>query len=205
MLIPQFRQFASLLPELKDSELGLYERHYELLRQWNEKMNLVSRKSIDAAFANHYADSVQIAAFAYSHIKNLPVFDLGTGAGFPGLIFAIRYPETRITLFEKSLKKQTFLSAVVSSLELSNVEIMGGFPDERFKAFFFARAVFPREELFQFFLKRALPGSLLVANLGGSAEVGTFPKRLEKRAEKKYALPGDAGERRMELFSLCST
>lgn len=201
----KFKALAGEIPPVRKEEVALYEKHYALLRKWNEQINLVSRKSIETAFAAHYIDSLFISDFAFPHIKEDPVFDVGTGAGFPGLLFAIRYPQTRITLFEKSLKKQSFLLAAVSGLELPNVQVMGGFPEEKLRGFFFARAVFPREDLFKFFRTRALPGSRFVANVGGKAELTPPPKAFQKKAYSRYSLPEEAGDRQVELFSLCST
>lgn len=201
-LLPKFKECAGLLPAIRPEEAELYERHFVLLQKWNEQINLISRKSVEKAFANHYADSIQITDFGNAHTGELPIFDLGTGAGFPGIIFGIRYPEKRITLLEKSLKKQTFLSAAIGALELHNVSQLGPFPDEKLKGFFFARAVHPPKDLFQFFLKRALPGSRFVLNVGGEAEVPLPPKRISLREERKYTLPEDAGNRRVLLFSL---
>jgi 16S rRNA (guanine527-N7)-methyltransferase len=128
------------------------------------------------------------------------VHDLGSGAGFPGIIFAIRYPERRVVLYEKLLKKQSFLSAVVTQLGLRNVTLQGAMPEEPFQGLFLARAVFPRPDLFKFLRKRLRPGSQLIVNSGGSTEVEAAPAGFLLEKKEVYTLPEDAGPRRVESF-----
>jgi 16S rRNA (guanine527-N7)-methyltransferase len=167
-------------------------------------MSLVSPKSLEEAFACHYSDSIQIAQFAQTQRNHRPVFDLGTGAGFPGLIFAIRYPQQPITLFEKSLKKQTFLTAVVAQLGLGNVQLAGALPERRLSGLFLARAVLPRDDLFRLMRKRMVSGSVLITNLGGRNPVPSIPKYFEKLAEVRYTLPESRGDRCAEALRLLS-
>ena len=129
-----------------------------------------------------------------------PVFDLGTGAGFPGIVYAIRNPKAKVTLFERSLKKQTFLSAALASLNLSNVNLMGDMVPEKRTGLFLARAVLPPSELFKFMAKRMTSGSTLIVNVGGNSEPLLVPKEYIKTSELRYELPLDCGPRRVESF-----
>jgi len=187
------------LPEVSAREIELYERHFAVLQQWNQNIGLVSRKSIDLSFAIHYVDSLFIASTAAKYVKD-DVMDLGCGAGFPGMIFAIRYPEIPVVLYEKSLKKQSFLTAALAALDLPNVEIRGAFPEEKVSGLLLARAVLPPPELFLFARKRLYPGSILVANRGGLAPEIETPKEFVKHEELVYSLPLDQGNRRVEVF-----
>ena len=196
---PLFKTFAATLPTIAEREIALYQRHFELLQDWNQHIGLVSRKSIDQAFHIHYADSIWISECAFPFVKG-EVFDVGTGAGFPGLIFAIRYPDVKVTLFEKLLKKQSFLTAVLSQLDLPNVTLKGVLPDGRLKGLVLARAVFPRDKLFPLFSRQLEAGSILVANQGGKAEVEPVAKGFHKLLEKTYTLPLDHGNRRVEIL-----
>jgi len=170
-----------------------------MLRQWNEQINLVSRKSIDQSFGPHYADSLFICDFAGQYLKD-DVHDIGTGAGFPGVIFAARYPEASVTLYEKSLKKQTFLAAVLTQLALPKLQLAGAVPEQRLSGLILARAVFPREELFAFMRAHLTPESILITNLGGRAEASSPPKDFSKIGEKQYRLPLQYGERKVEAL-----
>lgn len=86
-------------------------RHYQtLLVKWQEKINLVSPTTIKDSWARHFEDSLQLLPLLPQGAKTL--YDLGTGAGFPGLVLAISCPNINVTLIESDAKKCAFLSAV---------------------------------------------------------------------------------------------
>ncbi len=163
------------------------------------KMGLVSRKSLEKSFAIHYADSLFIADLASTYSKGV-VHDLGTGAGFPGIIFGIRYPEKKVHLHEKMQKKQTYLTDALARLALPNLSLHGAFPDRAESGLVLARAVMPRPELFAFLETRMWPESILITNLGGSSEDSAVPKGFLKLDEKQYKLPLDSGFRKLEII-----
>jgi 16S rRNA (guanine527-N7)-methyltransferase len=200
----QFKSFQGSLPALTASEVEKYEEYFSVLRSWNEKMALVSKKSIDLSFANHFCDSLFISGFGKKFLQGNQVYDLGSGAGFPGLVFAIRNPEIHIRLYEKLLKKQTFLGAVVGQLKLENVEVTGSMPEEKHGGLILARAVMPPPELFQFLSTRMSEGAVLIVNIGSQAEEPTPPKRFKKLEEVRYTLPLDCGSRRAIAYQFVS-
>jgi 16S rRNA (guanine527-N7)-methyltransferase len=204
LLADKFKKFAASLPKVTDREVSLYAAHFEILKKWNEMMGLVSRKSIGQSFENHYADSLIISDFAATHCPSQEVFDLGSGAGFPGIIFAIRYPDRHITLFEKMLKKQSFLAAAITQLDIKNITLSGAMPEEKRTGLFLGRAVMPRDEFFPFLEKRMTSGSMIVSNLGGSALPFPPSQKFKLIAEKKYTLPENAGDRRIEIHQFVS-
>lgn len=196
--------FASpLLPYTSDRERALLQRHFELLESWNERMSLVSPKSLETAMGTHYADSLHTADFAKGQGK-APFFDLGTGAGFPGLVFAIRFPEEPIVLFEKSQKKQAFLMTAVQQLGLANVSLGGVLERGRYYGTFLARAVHPPQELMLFYDRFLELGSRFVLNLGGAAETPFTPENFRVLGESRYELPEDRGARRLLMLQLVS-
>ena len=199
-LAKDLAEFQEFLPPLSREEESKLEGHFQLLQQWNEMINLVSRKSIGTAFAYHYADSLHMVHAVAKYLEGLEVFDIGSGGGFPGIIFSIHYPQTRITLFEKSLKKQTFLAAVVSGLNLTNVTLEQGIPPKLAKGFYFCRAVFPREEIFHKLGRVFEVGALLAVASGASNPKDFSSKAFAKCDEFKYSLPADAGDRKLEIF-----
>lgn len=99
---------------------GRLKRHVEELGRWNKAINLVSASTLPDAWERHVADSAQLVPLAPAN-PGLWV-DLGSGAGFPGLVVAIilaeTSPETRVTLVESDQRKATFLREVVRTLGL---------------------------------------------------------------------------------------
>ena len=194
-----------MLPHLRADEVEAYDRHFALLRDWNQRMNLVSRKSIETSFEYHYADCLHTVDFASQYIGNRQVVDVGSGAGFPGVIFAIRFPSQRIRLFEKIGKKRLFLAEAVTRLELKNVEMAPTLDGQGANVFMFARAVFPPDELFRFARRSLARGSRFVLNRAGEqAKRPTTPKGFLVLGEHHYELPLNAGKRSAFVIE-CST
>jgi len=95
------------------------ERFTSLLHEWNQIHNLTGAKSIDAIYVN-IVDSL----FPLTFIKTpQTLLDVGTGAGFPGLVLAIALPDTKVVLAEPLKKRVSFLKYAVMDLELSNVRV----------------------------------------------------------------------------------
>lgn len=184
---------------LDEGQQQRLERYYSLLLEWNERMNLVSRKSIDRAFNLHFVDSVAIALFGLRHGRG-PFFDLGTGGGFPGLIFSALFPGESMTLYERSTKKQTFLREVMTQLELPNTVLKDDPTGTKHDGTFFARAVLPDEEFFSYFSTILKKGSLVIFNSGLNRELRVKPTGFQMLEEECYQLPGDEGGRRVQLF-----
>jgi len=89
-------------------------------REWNEKINVISRKDIDSLYEKHVLHSLSIAA-AVDIPAGTQVLDLGTGGGFPGIPLAIFFPEVQFHLVDSIGKKIKVVEAVVEALELKNV------------------------------------------------------------------------------------
>jgi len=114
----QFAAFANVSRETL-ARLKLYG---SMLEDWNARQNLVSRASLKQAWLRHFWDSAQIAQFVPPGARSL--VDLGSGAGFPGMILAelFKTRDLRIVLYESTEKKRNFLTAVAKRLNLA-VEI----------------------------------------------------------------------------------
>jgi len=95
------------------------ERFASLLHEWNQIHNLTGAKSIDAIYVN-IVDSLYPLTFIK---KPLTLLDVGTGAGFPGLVLAIAMPDTKVVLAEPLKKRVSFLKYAAIDLELSNVTV----------------------------------------------------------------------------------
>ncbi len=93
-----------------------------LLLEENEKQNLISRKSGKEELEKHITDSLAVIDFIDMQGKSL--FDIGSGAGFPGMILAIASPNTSVTLLESDLKKSSFLQNTAESMQLDHVNVI---------------------------------------------------------------------------------
>ena len=97
--------------------LGLLEAYAEILKDWNSRHNLVSEATLPDVWHRHMLDSAQLEPLIPAKAQTLA--DLGSGAGFPGLVLAImRRDRLKVTLFEATKKKADFLSAVAKDLAL---------------------------------------------------------------------------------------
>jgi 16S rRNA (guanine527-N7)-methyltransferase len=92
-----------------------------LYKEWNDKINVVSRKDIENIFTNHVLHSLGIAK-VMSFKPGTEVLDVGTGGGFPGIPLAILFPDTQFHLVDSIGKKITVVKEVAAALELKNVE-----------------------------------------------------------------------------------
>lgn len=103
-----------------------FARALELYREWNERINVVSRKDIDNLYRHHILHSLAIARYMELHypagvLDGASVLDLGTGGGFPGIPLAVEYPEAEFTLCDSIGKKVRVAQAVAEGLDLKNV------------------------------------------------------------------------------------
>ena len=90
-----------------------------LLKKWQQRINLVAKSTLDDSRIRHFDDSAQILPMIPAHAKT--IYDLGSGAGFPGLVLAIKRPDISFHLIESNQKKTNFLSNVARELDLNNV------------------------------------------------------------------------------------
>ncbi len=107
---------------LTDTQQEQYYRYYELIHEYNQVMNLTGIDDLHGVYLKHYYDSLTICELITEDIKT--VADLGSGAGFPGIVLAIYYPEKQFSLIEPLTKRCKFLQIVVDELGLKNVEIL---------------------------------------------------------------------------------
>lgn len=98
------------LPNISRETLGQLKTYQDMLVKWQAKINLVSPTTIPEVWERHFVDSLQLMPLLGLNIKTL--YDLGCGAGFPGLVLAIARPELAVTLVESDSKKCAFLQAV---------------------------------------------------------------------------------------------
>ena len=107
-------------PNLTEDQLQKFEKLEELYKDWNLKINVVSRKDIDELYIRHVLHSLGIAK-VQAFLPGSRVLDVGTGGGFPGIPLAILHPETKFDLVDSIGKKIKVVDEVSEGLGLENV------------------------------------------------------------------------------------
>lgn len=108
-------------PNLTDQQKSQFQQLETLYKDWNEKINVISRKDIDEFYERHVLHSLGIAKII-EFADGTKVLDIGTGGGFPGIPLAILFPNVEFTLVDSIGKKITVVNAVAESLGLKNVK-----------------------------------------------------------------------------------
>lgn len=108
-------------PELSDVQIQQFTNLEPLYREWNAKINVVSRKDIDSLYINHVLHALGIAK-VISFLPGTTVMDVGTGGGFPGIPLAIMFPETQFYLIDVIGKKIRVVNGIVEEIGLKNVK-----------------------------------------------------------------------------------
>ena len=114
-------EILKYFPDLTDIQIEQFQKLDFLYHDWNEKINVISRKDIDALYTKHILHSLGIAKIMKFE-PGATVLDVGTGGGFPGISLAILFPETRFYLIDVIAKKIKVVQGVVDALELKNVK-----------------------------------------------------------------------------------
>jgi len=109
-------------PDLSDQQISKFKKLKELYKDWNLKINVVSRKDIDELYLRHVLHSLGIAKIQ-KFIPGSKILDVGTGGGFPGIPLAILFPEVQFHLVDSIAKKIKVVNEVVAGLKLQNVTI----------------------------------------------------------------------------------
>lgn len=107
---------------LSIDQLNQLEKYYQLLIQENQKYNLTSITEKEAVYLKHFYDSLTLSKII--ELDNQSLCDIGTGAGFPGLVLKIAYPNLKVTLIEATEKKCHFLNQVISELNLESIKVI---------------------------------------------------------------------------------
>lgn len=120
---PNWR-LKSWFPDFDDSVHLKLRKYFIELQKFNKVINLVSSKTMLHADAIHFADSIKASIAIHQKVnKNNYLYDIGSGNGFPGLIYAVLYPDQRIILLDSDQRKCEFLKHVVEALGLMNVVV----------------------------------------------------------------------------------
>ena len=129
-------------PEITDEQKQQFEKLEQLYTEWNEKINVISRKDMDGLYEKHILHSLGIAK-VMPFADGTKVLDIGTGGGFPGIPLAILFPEVSFMLIDSIGKKIKVVEAVSEGLGLKNVTAVHGRAEKLKEKFHFvvSRAV----------------------------------------------------------------
>lgn len=193
---------------LTENQYEQFQKYFELLVEWNEKMNLTAITDESGVALKHFADSLSLLNFV-DVPQNSSLADVGTGAGFPGVVLKIARPDIKLTLIDSLNKRLVFLNEVCSQLgidaELIHSRAEDGARDEKLReSFDFAvsRAVARMNVLSEYCLPYVKVGGAFCAMKGAQAneefkESLNAINTLGGKLEKKYffELPENGGER----------
>ncbi len=112
-------------PNLSEYQVEQFQKLESLYLEWNEKINVISRKDTDFLYEKHILHSLGIAK-VMQFAPNTKVLDVGTGGGFPGIPLAIMFPEVEITLIDSIGKKIKVVQGVSDGVGLKNVKAIHG-------------------------------------------------------------------------------
>ena len=113
--------------ELSKKQILQFISYYELLIDWNSRMNLTAITEFEDVLKKHFIDSLSlISAVSNLAQKQYDLIDVGTGAGFPGIPLKIAFPNLKITLLDSLNKRIQFLNEVICKLELQDIEAVHG-------------------------------------------------------------------------------
>ena len=106
--------------EVTEEKINKLEKFYELLIDWNNKINLTRIVDKEEVYLKHFYDSLTIVKEVNLNEINT-LCDVGTGAGFPGIVLKIFYPHLKITLVDSLLKRVNYLNTIIKDLELNDI------------------------------------------------------------------------------------
>ena len=140
--------------EVTDEKIEMLKKYYELLVTENEKYNLTNIINIEDVYLKHFYDSLTITKII--DLNNQKICDIGTGAGFPGIVLKIFFPHIKIDLLDSTSKKCNFLNMVIKELSLKEIKVINARAEEYSKEkreiydIVVSRAVAPLKHLLEY-------------------------------------------------------
>ena len=173
-------------------QLQQLERYYELLIEYNKVMNLTGITLKEDVYLKHFYDSLTITKVIDLN-KYSTLCDVGTGAGFPGLVIKILYPHLKVTLLDSLNKRLNFLNIVIKELNLKDIETIHTRVEEYNKKFDItvARAVAPLNILLEYCIPITKVNGYFIAMKGKNEEASNALLKLNSEIieTKSFLLP----------------
>ena len=182
-------EFIDALKEINitptEEQMDKLDKFYHLMIEWNKKINLTRITEEEDVYLKHYYDSLTISKVV--DLNNIETLcDVGTGAGFPGLVIKIMFPNIKVKLIDSLQKRVNYLNEVIKELKLEDIEAIHT-RGEEYKGKFdlvTSRAVANIEKLVDYTMHLVAEKGIFVAMKGNLDQELT--KDVEKKLEKKY-------------------
>ena len=177
-------EILKYFPDITEKQKQQYAALYDLYKDWNEKINVISRKDIENLYTHHVLHSLAIVK-TLSFRPGTKVLDFGTGGGFPGIPLAIMFPEVEFKMIDGTGKKIRVVNEVASAIGLENINAvhLRGEEEKGKYDFVVSRAVMPLPDLMKIIKKNvlkegrnSLPNGLICLK-GGNVEGEMKPYR----------------------------
>lgn len=210
MIISDFiTEVQKLGISLDEDKLNKLEKYYKLLIEWNEKINLTGITKKEEVYLKHFYDSLTL--FNSINLYDIDTLcDLGTGAGFPGLVLKIVFPNLKVTLVDSLNKRIKFLDTVIKTLELDNIETKCVRAEEYAKVdrgkydLVVARAVASLPILLEYAIPLVKVNGFFIAMKGNQEDINisNIEKILSIKLESinKFILPIEESQRTLYKF-----
>lgn len=190
-----------------EEQLSQLDKFYHLMLEWNEKINLTRITAEKEVYLKHFYDSLTLNKVI--DLKNVNTLcDVGTGAGFPGVVLKIVFPNLRITLIDSLLKRVNYLNEIIKELKLQDIEAIHS-RGEDYKGEFdvvTSRAVANIEKLVDYTMHLVSKNGVFVAMKGNIDKELTesVAKKLNKKYRiikiEKFTLPIENSERSLVVI-----
>ena len=196
--------------EVTDEKLDKLNKYYELLVSFNEKINLTTITLKEEVYLKHFYDSLTLVKIIDFNKYNT-FCDIGTGAGFPGIVIKIFFPHLKVTLIDALKKRIDFLNVVISELQLKEIETIHsriedyGKNNRELYDIVTARAVTNLSNLLEFAIPIVKVNKYFIAMKGSNNELDTIlnaSKLLNIKLEDKieFSLPYEESKRNLIKF-----
>ncbi len=196
--------------KLSKEQLEQLDKYYNLLITENKKYNLTSITEEKSVYLKHFYDSLTISKII--DLNNESLCDIGTGAGFPGLVLKIVYPNLKVTLLDSTEKKCNFLKIVINELNLNNIEVINARAEDYSKKvrekydIVTSRAVAPLKHLLEYSIPLVKVNGFYIAMKSDITNeligISTYEEKLSIKEEKRlsFLLPIEKSLRTLILY-----
>lgn len=181
------KELKKLNIEITEDQLQKLNKFYELLVEWNKKINLTRITEKEDVYLKHFYDSLTITkVINLNEVETL--CDIGTGAGFPGVVLKIMYPNLKITLVDALQKRVNYLNEIIKKLDLKDIEalhVRGEDLKEKYDVVT-SRAVANIEKLLTYTMHLVNKDGVMIAMKGNIEDELT--KEVEDKINRKYKI-----------------